>query len=335
VTADAPNVGATVRGGTNTPRILCRHADLFAAYADGVMIDAGLTGEAYLSHYAFGPDYVTHHAANRGSVAGFAGPSWCRHLVLDIDRDRPDDALADARRLVTFLHNRYPELEGTLPIYFSGSKGYHVLLDLAHRPPPSPTFHRVAKVLAVGLARTAGVKIDPSVYDIAHIIRLPNTRHPKSGLYKRRTDADDLFRLDVDAVRKHAAHPAGDGLPSADATPEQLVTDWADAAARTDAEQLAARSAHTTDDRAPKYLIDLLRFGVDEGERHQTLFRCAAWLTEMDAPPSLVHALLTEPGLDVGLTPKDVTRQIECGIDHADRQRAARTTTTTNEGGTT
>jgi integrase len=44
----------------------------------------------------------------------------------------------------------------------------------------------------------------------------------------------------------------------------------------------------------------ILRFGVDEGERHQTLFRCAAWLTEQGAPPPLVAALLTEPGNDVG-----------------------------------
>ena len=46
--------------------------------------------------------------------------------------------------------------------------------------------------------------------------------------------------------------------------------------------------------------------GVGEGDRHHTQFRCAAWLTEQGAPPALVSALLTEPGRDVGLTPKDV-----------------------------
>ena len=38
----------------------------------------------------------------------------------------------------------------------------------------------------------------------------------------------------------------------------------------------------------------------------------------------VVAALLTEPGRDVGLTPKDVDRQIECGIEHARRQHAGR-----------
>ncbi len=70
-------------------------------------------------------------------------------------------------------------------------------------------------------------------------------------------------------------------------------------------------------------MFDLLRFGTPEGERHKTVFRCAAWLAEQGAPPSLCRALLTEPGCDVGLPPKDVERQIRCGIEHAGRQRVA------------
>ena len=110
--------------------------------------------------------------------------------------------------------------------------------------------------------------------------------------------------------------------------PAQLADDWREAERATAraAEARAARrgaTVGTADDRAPRYFLDLLRFGVDEGERHQTLFRCAAWLTEQGAPPSLVSALLTEPGRDVGLTPKDVERQIACGIEHARRQRGA------------
>ena len=67
--------------------------------------------------------------------------------------------------------------------------------------------------------------------------------------------------------------------------------------------------------------IDQLRFGVDEGDRHQTLFRSAAWRTVQGAPPSLGFALLTEAGRDVGLTPADVARQIRCGMEHDLNQR--------------
>ncbi len=314
------NVGAYVHGAPTSPRALVRHGDLLAAYADGAVGDER---EAYLSHFAFGPEMQTHFAANRKSVAGFAGPCGCRWLVLDIDRTDLSEALADARQLVAFLRGRYPEADD-VPVYFSGGKGFHVLVELAHTPPPSAGFPRVARTLAEALAARAGVRIDTGVYDIAHIIRLPNTKHPRTGSFKRRIDADALLRLDIDGIRRHAATPAGDGIPVAKAVSEQLVVDWREA------ETAAARSAETravvrrdfgTDARAPRYLLDFFRFGTAEGERHRTVFRCAAWLTEQGAPPSLVGALLAEPGRDIGLTPKDVDRQIHCGIEHARRQR--------------
>jgi len=43
--------------------------------------------------------------------------------------------------------------------------------------------------------------------------------------------------------------------------------------------------------------------------------------SEQGAPPSLCVALLTEPGLDCGLSPSETARQIKCGIEHAQRQR--------------
>jgi hypothetical protein len=246
--------------------------------------------------------------------------------VLDIDRADLAEALADARRLVAAIRDRYGI--DNVPVWFSGSKGFHVLIELAHSPPPSLTFHRTARTFAESLAGRAGVRIDPAIYDIAHIIRLPNTRHPKTGLVKRRIDADALFVLDLNGIRQHAAHPAGDGIPTMRTVPAQLVADWQaaerEAARATEARAVVHRDAAATPDkRAPKYFLDFLRFGVDVGERHKTLFRCACWLTEQGAPPSLTHALLAEAGLDLGLAPKDVARQIRCGIEHARKQHAA------------
>jgi len=321
MTADTLNVGAFVLGAPTSPRALVRHGDLLAAYADGAIDDER---EAYLSHFAFGPEMETHYAAHRNSVAGFAGSCWCRWLVLDIDRGDLGDALADARRLVAFLHERYPELEGDLAIWFSGSKGFHVAVELAHNPPPAVDFQRTARTLAEALAARGGVRIDTSVYDVAHIIRLPNTRHPRTGLFKRRIDTEALFALDIDGIRRQAAHAAGDGMPAVRTPPAQLAADWRDAEAmarRQHEARVATRcDSGTINARAPRYFLDLLRFGVHEGERHQTLFRCAAWLTEQGAPPSLCSALLTEPGRDVGLSPRDVDRQIACGIEHARKQ---------------
>jgi len=312
-------VGAYVHGAPTSARALVRHANLLTAYADGTLEDER---EAYLSHFAFGVEMKAHYAANRNSVAGFAGPCWCRWLVLDIDRANLVEALTDARRLVTFLQQRYGTED--VPIWFSGGKGFHVVVELAHNPPPAVGFQHTARTLAEALAAHAGVKIDTAIYDVNHIVRLPNTKHPRTGLFKRRIDADALFRLDIDRIRDMAKHPAGDGIPTVRGSVPQLETDWHEAgreAARTTVARAVTRRDFGTDPRAPRYLVDFFRFGVDEGERHQTLFRCAAWLIEQGAPPSLCSALLTEAGCDVGLTPKDVERQIRCGIEHARRQR--------------
>ncbi len=320
------NIGAFLLGAPTAHRALARHADLLAAYADGLMLERDATGEAYLSHFAFGAEMQSYFAANRRSVAGFVGPCWCRWLVLDIDQ--PGDlaaALADARRLVTALYHRYPETVGDVPVYFSGGKGFHVLVELAHNPPPAVGFQHVARTFAESLAARAGVKIDTAIYDVNHIVRLPNTRHPKTGLFKRFIASESLFQLNLQGILEAAKHPAGEGIPTVRGVPANLAEDWraAELATARATEARAERRgacAGTPDERAPRYLLDLLRFGVDEGERHQAVFRCAAWLTEQGAPPSLVFALLTEPGRDVGLAPKDVDRQIACGIEHARRQ---------------
>jgi hypothetical protein len=314
------NVGAFVHGAPSSARALVRHAELLAAYADGAVEDER---EAYLSHFAFGPEMQTHYIANRRSVAGFSGPCWCRWLVLDIDRPDLTDALADARRLVTFLHQRYPETEDDMPVWFSGSKGFHVAAELAHNPPPAIGFNRVCRTLAEALAARAGVTIDTAIYDVNHIVRLPNTRHPKTGLFKVRVEPDALFTLDVPGILETAKRPWANGIPAAGLPAGQLAADWHEAeqlAARQLEHRAATRRDYAADARAPRYVVDFLRFGVEQGERHQRLFQCAAWMTEQGAPPSLVSALLTEPGCDVGLTPKDVERQIACGIDHARRQ---------------
>ncbi|CAN5544676.1 hypothetical protein BH11PLA2_BH11PLA2_25210 [soil metagenome] len=327
MTATAFNVGAFVHGPPTSARVLVQHGELLAAYAEGGIDD---DREAYLSHFAFGPEMQSHFATNRNSVKDYAGPCCCRWLVFDIDRaDNLAAALDDARKLVKFLHDRYPENVDLVPVYFSGGKGFHVLVELSHAPPPAVGFQHVAKTFALAISAAAGVKTDTSIYDVNHIVRLPNTQHPKTGLYRRLIDVEGLFMRDLDGHLADAKHPNPASIPSADRPVPQLLIDWRDAEQQTrrttEARTVARRDFATADTMAPRYFLELLRFGVDEGERHRRVFQCAAWLTEQGAPPSLCSALLTEPARDVGLTPKDVTRQIQCGIEHARRQRGTTT----------
>lgn len=316
-----PNVGAFVEGSPTGPRKLARWRDLLDAYAD---LELDTSHEAYLSHFAFTGAMTAHYKANGRSVAGYNGPTWAKWIVFDIDRPELADALADTRTLAAALLQRFPLLDGCLPVYSSGLKGFHVYLDLCHEPPPAAGFNHVCRTLAEMLAADAGVKIDTAVYDANRILRLPNSQHPKTALFKRRIDADALFNLGVPEILELAKTPAGDGLPTVGDRCPIIAATWEEAEQETrrkgEARAEVRRDAANGDAIAPKYFIDFIRFGVPEGERHSTLFRAAAWMTEQGAPAGFVHAMLTEPGRDVGLTPKEVHRQIECGIGHARRQ---------------
>jgi len=321
---DSPFVcGLAVKGPTNSDRIRVGHEPTLTVYADG----EGEPGEAYLSHFVFGPEMREHFRANGGSPAGFAGPCVARHVVLDIDRPDLNDALADCRKLVQTVLRRYPELGDDPPVYFSGNKGFHVLVELAHRPAPAVGFHRVAKTYCERLAALAGVAIDGGIYDLVRIVRLPNTRHPKSDLFKRRVPCECLFKLDLAAVLEMAKLPSGDGIPAVRRAVPQLALDWAKAeAATTDAATVRAAVRAVTgnrDTRVPKFFMDFLRLGTLQGERHVTLFRVAAWMTEQGAGDDFTRLFLTEAAGDLGLPPADVARQIQCGVGHALKQRQA------------
>ena len=171
------------------------------------------------------------------------------------------------------------------------------------------------------------MKIDPSIYDRQRLFRLPNTRHPKTGLYKRCLDPDDLDRLSVAGILDAAKHPAGFPVPVVDDGGERLADDWEGA------ERAALGGNAVSADRAgrvppsscpvvPKFVRDFIGFGdVQEPGRAVTLWKCAAALAEAGTPAPVVFGLLAEPAEKTGLDPAEVEKQIRAGMRDGRRQR--------------
>ena len=65
-----------------------------------------------------------------------------------------------------------------------------------------------------------------------------------------------------------------------------------------------------------------IREGAAHGDRHRALFVAAANLSEFGCPQELAHELLTESGLDSGLPPSEVRRQVDCGLAHGSKDAA-------------
>lgn len=293
--------------------------------------------EAYGTVYQYPHrEYVEHFRANRtagrdGSPRGYAGPAACCRLVWDIDRADPDAALADTRTLAQFVTVRYGE-DG-FGAYFSGGKGYH--LSVVAPPGFHPLVHvpDVVKMLCLTVARAAGVAVDPAVYDRQRLFRLPNTRHPRAGLYKRFLAPDELARLGPERVRELARHPAAFPVPAVSELSDNLETDWLAAERRVLAEReavprgwvpsagSATPSPHPV---VPLYVREFIGFGsIQDPGRAVTLFRAAAVLSEAGTPPAVVRGLLEEPALKTGLGADEVGRQLAAGIEHGRRKVGA------------
>jgi hypothetical protein len=319
MTTERTPFGFRVLDGTRETRRLVDATAAFSAYAaDDPKAETLRTG--YLSAFEYADDFKDHLEVH-DTTKGFDGLCGGRRLWFDIDRFDIGDALRDARRLVAFIADRYGLDGDELLLFFSGSKGFHVglPLSLCGLPEPSREFNHVCRRLAEGLAEKAGVVIDTGVYDKVRLFRAPNSTHQKTGLRKLRLTYDELLNLKVERVVELAREPQAFEVPDDPPPNETARQDWQDAVKDLQRRTVAAterRERSSGSSRLNQATLIFIREGAAHGDRHRALFAAAANLAEFDCPPGLTHELLTESGLDSGLPPGEVRRQINCGLAH-------------------
>jgi hypothetical protein len=288
-----------------------------------------LDAEGYATVYQYPRGEYVEHVRRHGSPKGYAGATACTRLVWDVDRKGdPQAALDAARSLARFITDRYGD-DG-FGAAFSGDKGYHLSLVCPPGFHPLPHVPGVTKQLCLTVARSAGVAVDPAVYDRQRLFRLPNTKHPRTGLQKRYLDPDELHRLTADAVHDLARHPAGFAVPRVTELNPTLEADWLECEHRVLTAAPAAvfgptgASAHTPSrcPVVPKFVLDFIAFGdIADPGRAVTLFRAAAALSAEGTPPGVIIGLLRENALKAGLDPAEADKQLADGIAHGQRQR--------------
>ncbi|TWU59070.1 hypothetical protein Poly51_18560 [Rubripirellula tenax] len=310
-------LGYRIVGPCDRERKLVDYDLAFAAYAD-CDDTAKIDREAFLSSFQY--DDAIRERANNGAgrldVRGFDGPCWSRFVWFDIDRaDDINAAKNDAFRLASLLVDRYEFDDSELLVFFSGSKGFHVGLPTSlFNPMPAVTFNASVRNLAEKLAGMATCSIDSSIYGKVQPLRAPNSRHGKTGRYKRLVALPELFNVQAAGIVERAANPLEFEIPDPPANNEQAMEDWRDACEIT---TVAAASVKTWDaDRTAlnRSTLEFIRDGVAEGERQRRLFSAAANLAEFGCPPQLAHALLTDIARDIGLTPSETRRTIDSGL---------------------
>jgi hypothetical protein len=297
----------------------------FAGYAE-CHPDAALEREAYLSHFLFGEEFAE-YLEREGSEKGYSGPCGADWLFWDIDR--PDDlalALRDARRLAGVILDRYREFDDDdLLVFLSGGKGVHIGIPTVWHPEPSPHFNLIAKLFCTDLAKAAKLDIDGSIYSKTRLFRAPNSRHPRTGLFKRRLTLDELTHLKPEAIVELARHPEPFKIPSRPALCPTAADDWRNARRLVEHQAERHRATRNGTAELSAFLQRFIRDGELEPDRRAvSTFRAAAELAEIQEShgfDALAHALLTEAALDSGLSPSEAKRQLDCGLAHGRRPK--------------
>lgn len=132
-------------------------------------------------------------------------------LYFDFDAHEPftfKDVQEDVEKLKEYFFRVHGLDKTEIRFYFSGNRGMHVLVNpisLGIEPHPELTY--IYKNIALYLKDLLKLNtLDPIVYSIRRVWRLPNSVHKTSGCYKIELDASELL-MNEEEIRKLAHSP--------------------------------------------------------------------------------------------------------------------------------
>lgn len=165
----------------------------------------------YSTYFFFSDDLLAYRSAHAGesapTIAGYEGKVWAPFFPIDLDHPDLAPALEAARLLSSFFKGRWEIDPKGIQVYFSGSKGFHLMLDsrLFGKMAPSKNlpliFDSMRRHLSLELPESLRETVDLAIKDRVRLLRLPNTIHEKSKLNKVILSLDELERLSPDEVR--------------------------------------------------------------------------------------------------------------------------------------
>jgi len=199
------------------------------------------------------------------------------------DRENPERARKEACIVVADLMDRLGIPEQSISICFTGSKGFAIFVNRRiFGIQPSERLPLILKSMALELKENLGLKtLDLKVYHRRALWRLPNTRHPKSSLYKVEMTNQELEKFSIDEIKELARKPrAIKRVAEHKLIPEaqewylkhaKLVERWF--------EDKEERFVSTNLSNLPTVpcVAKRLQVGSEEGNRNNTLFQLAVY----------------------------------------------------------
>jgi hypothetical protein len=227
---------------------------------------------------------------------GVKGEVFIAPLYFDLDyKSDPAVSQADAVKLIDFFMHELEVAETDISLYFSGSKGFHILIDhQALGIEPGADLHKIYKHTASYLIHRLELKaLDLAVYTHHRMLRLPNSLHSGTRKFKIELSLEELRTLTLEQIKDKASMPRqtpvqepklradNRGLrAAANAFYLDKAKEWreaqATAGARYEKEEFNFRK-----DRPPVCVLDIMEGGwKKDGDRNQATVQLAAYYKE-------------------------------------------------------
>jgi hypothetical protein len=131
------------------------------------------------------------------------------NFYLDLDSDDQNLVVEDAISAIRYIYRSYGIEYEQLEIYFSGQKGIHIIVpSISLGVIPSKNLNKVYRLMAEDIkSYTKHGTIDLKIYDNRRLFRLPNSKHPKTGLYKVPLTYQELTTLSASEIIELAKLP--------------------------------------------------------------------------------------------------------------------------------
>jgi hypothetical protein len=166
----------------------------------------------YATYFFYSDELLSYLSVQESAptIAGYKGKVWAPFFPIDLDHPDLLPALEAARHLIVFLLERWRVDSHAMQVYFSGSKGFHLMLDtrIFGKTLPSKNlpliFDSLRRHLALEIPEPFRDTVDLAIKDRVRLLRLPNTIHEQSKLYKVSISLDELQRLRPAEIRECA-----------------------------------------------------------------------------------------------------------------------------------
>lgn len=236
-------------------------------------------------------DYVK----QTGSVAKYSGYHSADAIIVDFDGDIKNDfnqVRKEVHKFIEFLNHHYDVDPKSLYIAFSGNKGFHVVIPvqvIGGIPDFREDFYQLYKEF-VGHVTEGFRFVDLSIYNPMRVMRIVNTKHSESGLYKIPISFTELKNqnFNVHETAKHTRN-LDDRLPPSEIEESRgLKSIWDNLSKLYDIDEIKKdqKIAHDSE------FQQALKKPASTGGRHEALSKIAGYLIDKNVGFDQAYAML-------------------------------------------